>query len=129
MLVCNLVAYALDEYYHLGESTRMEAMKCFVQTNITCFQSKYLKQPTQVDLLKQLKINDEHDFLRMFGSIDYMHYRWKKCLVANKVMFKVKLATITQFLKPLLIKVHGFDTFFSSCMNATMMCMCLIACH
>jgi hypothetical protein len=43
--------------------------------------------------------------------------------VANKVMFKVKLATITLFLKPLPIKVHGFDTFFSSCMNATMMCV------
>jgi hypothetical protein len=24
------VAYALDEYYHLGESTTMEALKCFV---------------------------------------------------------------------------------------------------
>lgn len=74
MLVYNVVAYALDEHYHLGESTTMEALKCFVQTKIACFQSKYLKQPTQVDLLKQLKINEEHDFLRMFGSIDYMHY-------------------------------------------------------
>jgi hypothetical protein len=30
MLVYNVVAYALDEYYHLGESTTIEALKCFV---------------------------------------------------------------------------------------------------
>jgi hypothetical protein len=30
-----------------------------------------------VDLLKQLKINEEHDFLRMLDKIDYMHYWWE----------------------------------------------------
>jgi hypothetical protein len=73
-MLVNVVACAFDEYYHLDESTTMEAMKCFVQTIIACFQSKYLKQPSQVDLLKQLKINEEHDFLRMLDKIDYMHY-------------------------------------------------------
>jgi hypothetical protein len=56
----------------------MESVKWYGKTIQTCIQSIYLRQPTQINLEKLLKINEECEFPRMLASIDCMHYKWKK---------------------------------------------------
>ena len=47
MLAYGLSADACDEYCRLGESTAFECMKRFVLAIRGCFESMYLRQPTQ----------------------------------------------------------------------------------
>jgi hypothetical protein len=68
----------------------MEAVKLFVIGVQTCFESTYLRQPTKVDLMKQLVINDTRGFSGMFASINCMHYQWKNCFVAWQGWFEDK---------------------------------------
>ena len=55
----------------------MLALKRFVQTIRAIYESTYLRQPTRDDLEKQIAINTEHGYPKMFASLDYMHYEWK----------------------------------------------------
>jgi hypothetical protein len=42
----------------MGENTVMEEIKCFVKVVKEIFETKFLKQPTQDDIERQLKINE-----------------------------------------------------------------------
>jgi hypothetical protein len=57
MLAYGVPADACDEYYRLGESTAMEAMKCWVVVIRGCFEVQYLRQPSRADLDRQVQIN------------------------------------------------------------------------
>jgi aminoglycoside/choline kinase family phosphotransferase len=73
MLAYDVAIDYTDKYCRLNESIALECLKRFVKTNRTCFESNYLKQPTLVDVKKQMKINKKRRFLGMFASIDCMH--------------------------------------------------------
>jgi hypothetical protein len=81
---------AVDEYCRLSESTAMEAMRRFVLAIRTCFESRYLKQPTREDIVRQMDINEKRGFPGMFASIDCMHWSWKNCPVAWAGQFQDK---------------------------------------
>jgi hypothetical protein len=81
-LALGICSDATNEYCRISESTMMETMKRFCAMIRVEFGPYYLRQPTQVDLEKQLAINAEYGFPSMFASIDCMHYEWKNCLVA-----------------------------------------------
>ena len=44
-----------------------------------CFEGKYVRQPTHLDTLCQMNINEAQGWHGMFVSIDCMHWRWKIC--------------------------------------------------
>lgn len=79
MLAYGMVVHEIHEYCSLGESTTMEATKQFVLIIPTCYETTYLKQPTRVDILKHMQMNEVRGFPSVFAFIDYMHYEWTHC--------------------------------------------------
>ena len=73
MLAYGVPADACDEYFRLGESTVLEAMKRWVAAIHACFSETYLRQPTCADIEKQMRINSVRGFPGMFASLDCMH--------------------------------------------------------
>jgi hypothetical protein len=73
MLAYGIPADATDEYCRTGESTAIEAMKRFTVAIRGCFESHFLRLPTQADFLRQIEINTARGFPGMFGSLDCMH--------------------------------------------------------
>ena len=90
MLAYGVPVDACDEYIRLGESTVLEAMKRWVAVIHACFGDTYLRQPTHVDIEKQMRINNACGFPGMFASLDCMHWTWKNCLVAWQGQFQDK---------------------------------------
>jgi hypothetical protein len=90
MLAYGTSSDAVDEYCRLSESTAMEAMRRFVVAIMACFESRYLRQPTREDIVRQMGINEKRGFPGMFASIDCMHWSWKNCLVAWAGQFQDK---------------------------------------
>jgi hypothetical protein len=90
MLAYGIPADGTDEYCRTGESTALEAMKRFVVAIRGCFQSTYLREPTQADFQRQIDINRARGFPGMFGSLDCMHWTWKNCPVAWQGQFQDK---------------------------------------
>jgi hypothetical protein len=90
MLAYGVPADACDEYCRLGESTALEAMKRWVVAIRGCFEAQYLRQPTRVDLERQVQINTNRGLPGMFASLDCMHWTWKNCPVAWQGQFQDK---------------------------------------
>ena len=74
MLAYGVATDTTDEYCRLGESIATEAMQRFVNAIRHCFESEYLRLPTESDLQKQLQINTQRGFSGMFASLDCMHW-------------------------------------------------------
>ena len=51
----------------------------FVQGVISCFGDEYLRRPNEDDLARLLYVGEQRGFPGMIGSIDCMHWEWKKC--------------------------------------------------
>jgi hypothetical protein len=64
-----------DEYCKLWKSVTIEVLKNFVKL---CFEFKYLQEPIKMNIEKQLWINHDHGFFKMFVGIDCMHYVLQK---------------------------------------------------
>ena len=79
MLAYGLPADACDEYIRIGETIALVAMRHWVNAIRACFGDTYLRQPTLADLKKQIDINTARGFPDMFGSLNCMHWTWKKC--------------------------------------------------
>ncbi|XP_070678041.1 uncharacterized protein [Malus domestica] len=43
------------------------------------YKDEYLREPNQEDLNQLLRKAEDCGFLGMIGSLDYMHWDWKKC--------------------------------------------------
>ena len=82
MLCYGICADARDEYYKTSESTALESLRRFCLAIRAIYEPYHLRQPTRADFDKHLAINERRGFLGMFGSLDYMHWEWKNCLVA-----------------------------------------------
>jgi hypothetical protein len=87
MLAYGMAADACDEYCRLGASTAQECLRRFVIAVRGIFESTYLRQPTREDLERQMAINNNRGFPRMFASLDCMHWTWKNCPVAWQGQF------------------------------------------
>ncbi|KAK2639895.1 hypothetical protein Ddye_027690 [Dipteronia dyeriana] len=71
-------ADATDEYIKLGESTTIESLKRFYRAVMDEFAGKYLRSPNDTDVARLLCIGKDPGFLGMLGSLDCMHWKWKK---------------------------------------------------
>jgi hypothetical protein len=81
-----LLAYGVSydstkEYLRLAESTAIKCLYMFVQAVRACFEYRYLRKPTQSDILEQMDVNESRGWLGMFASLDCMYYKWKNCPV------------------------------------------------
>ena len=57
-------------------------------------------QSTRGDFKKQLSINEAWGFLGMFGSLDCMHWKWRKSRLHSRVILEIEMAGNPSFLKP-----------------------------
>ena len=48
---------------------------------------EYLKSPNAANISRLLHKANQHGFPVMLGSLDYMHWAWKICLIAYHVMY------------------------------------------
>nr|GEV36389.1 hypothetical protein [Tanacetum cinerariifolium] len=67
-------ADAFDEYLQMSEHTARDALFFFNMCIIELYMPKYLRKPKSEDVH-----NNVHGFSKMLGSIDCMHWEWKKC--------------------------------------------------
>ena len=68
----------------------LDAMKRWIAAIHAYFAKTYLQQPTRADLEHQIQINTKCGFLRMFASLDCMHWIWQNCPVAWQAQFQDK---------------------------------------
>jgi hypothetical protein len=90
MLAYGQVTNACDEHCRIGKNTSHECLKCLVRVIREIFEPEFLRQLTQVDLEKQMRMNTNRRWLGMFVSLDCMHYRWKICHVVWQGSFTNK---------------------------------------
>jgi hypothetical protein len=114
---------AVDEYCRLSESTAMEAMRRFVLAIRACFESRYLRQPTHEDIVRQMDINEKRGFPGMFASIDCMHWSWKNCPVAWAGQFQDKDKERSIVLEAVADQSLWIWHPFLACQDPTMMSM------
>ncbi len=65
----------------LKKAHHMNVSSVFLRAIREVFKLEFLKQPTWIDLEKQMKMNANKRWLGMFVSLDCMHYHWNICLV------------------------------------------------
>jgi hypothetical protein len=90
MLAYGVPADVCDEYYRLGESTTLEAIKHWIIAIRDCFEAKYLRQPTRVELERQVRTNTDCGLPCMFASLNYIYWTWKNCPVTWQGQFQDK---------------------------------------
>jgi hypothetical protein len=78
----------IDDYMCMSKSTCHEAMYRFCKDVIAVFGEYYLREPNMDDTARLLSINESRGFPGMLGSIDYMHWQWKKCPFGWQGQFK-----------------------------------------
>ncbi|XP_035546169.1 uncharacterized protein LOC118348486 [Juglans regia] len=84
MLAYRVTTDLMDEYVRIEESTARLSMKKFVKAIMSIFWGEYLRSPTSNHIARLLEVGQNHGFLRMLGSIDCMHWKWKNCPSAWK---------------------------------------------
>jgi hypothetical protein len=88
MLAYGAPADIIDEYVRMGESTIIESFKRFNRAIIEMYGEKYLRKPTEEELMRIAESNAARGFPGCIGSIDCMHWRWKNCPKALAGQFK-----------------------------------------
>ncbi|XP_042005900.1 uncharacterized protein LOC121754642 [Salvia splendens] len=76
------------ECLHVGDTTGRKCLKNFCQGVRETFGDTYLRKPTVADCQYLLDLDRRtHNFPRMLGSIDYMHWQWKNSPAAWRGQF------------------------------------------
>ncbi|GJS10876.1 ALP1-like protein [Tanacetum coccineum] len=71
---------AFDEYLQMSERTARDCLTNFNKCIISLYMTEYLRKPTLEDVENIYnKHLTTHGFPGMLGSIDCMHWEWKKC--------------------------------------------------
>ena len=68
----------LDESLRMAGSTGRECLRRFVAAILQAFGERYLRQPNAQDVQRLLAENEARGFAAMLGSLDCMHWFWKK---------------------------------------------------
>lgn len=87
MLAYGVPADQIDEYMRIAETTSLECLAKFAKGIRKNFGDKYLKRPTTEDIQHLLQLGQARGFPGMLGSVDCMHWQWKKCPIAWKGQF------------------------------------------
>ena len=88
MLAYGVPADALDEYFRIGESTALEALRKFVVAVVEVFGLEYMRRSNAQDTARSIAIGASIGFPSILGSIDCMHWSWKNCPTAWHVMYR-----------------------------------------
>ena len=96
VIAYGILADYVDEYLHIGEDTTIESVHRFAKVIVRVFGPEYLRAPNEDDTKKLMASNERRGWPGMLGSIDYMHWNWKKCPKASQGMYcgKSRDATI-----------------------------------
>ena len=91
-----LIAYGVpadyvDEYLCIGEDSTIESVRRFAKVIIRVFGPEYLRAPNEDDTKKLMASNEQRGWPGMLGSIDCMHWNWKKLPqgLARNVLWQV----------------------------------------
>ncbi|KAL3610457.1 hypothetical protein D5086_001477 [Populus alba] len=87
ILAYGIFVYLIDEYLRIRETIVIESLRAFIKAIIEVFGDWYLKAPNEVDICRLLSIEEQRGFSGMFWSIDYMHWKWKKCPITWHGMY------------------------------------------
>ncbi|KAM1646798.1 hypothetical protein ACFXTN_007772 [Malus domestica] len=84
IVALRMMAYAspvdsMDETFGMSESTCLDTFAEFCNTIIQLYKEEYLREPNQKDLNQLLCKAEDRGFTGMIGSLDCMHWNWKKC--------------------------------------------------
>ncbi|XP_070672184.1 uncharacterized protein [Malus domestica] len=79
MLAYGAFANQVDEIARMGKSTILDSLMRFCSAIEAIYTTKYLQRPTEMDLQRLLKKAEMQGFSGMIGSINCMHWTWKKC--------------------------------------------------
>ena len=90
MLAYSAAADENDEYLRIGESTAHKSLTQFCNAVISIYGNEYLRHPNKENLEQILAINEKRGFPGMIGSLDCMHWAWKKFSAAWKGQFQGK---------------------------------------
>lgn len=60
----------------------IESLRAFVKAIVKVFGNWYLRASNEADICRLLSIGEQHGFPGMLGSIDCMHWKLEKCLIA-----------------------------------------------
>ncbi|KAK2634213.1 hypothetical protein Ddye_029005 [Dipteronia dyeriana] len=77
----------VNEYVRIDESTVIESLDKFVKAIIAVFRDEYLRSPNNDGITRLLEFNSRCGFPGLLGSIDYMYWKWKNCLIAWQGMY------------------------------------------
>jgi hypothetical protein len=82
ILAYGIPADLTDEYLQIEESTAIESLRAFVKAIVVVFGDWYLRAPNEANICRLLSIGEQRGFPGILGSIDCMHWKWKKCPIA-----------------------------------------------
>ncbi|XP_071689092.1 uncharacterized protein [Rutidosis leptorrhynchoides] len=69
-----------DEYLQISKRTSRESLQNFTRCIIDLYGNVYMREPTEDDIRRLYHKHEElHGFPGMLGSIDCMHWAWRKC--------------------------------------------------
>lgn len=88
MLAYGASANQVDEIARMGKSTILESLMRFCGAIESIYTAEYLQQPTHMDLERLMKKAEMRGFPGKIGSIDCMHWTWKKCPSAWQGAYK-----------------------------------------
>nr|XP_043639399.1 uncharacterized protein LOC122610475 [Erigeron canadensis] len=82
------VADSLDEYLQMGEEISKNALDAFCKCVFDLYREEDLRRPTTNDIQRLYQKHAQlHGFPGMLGSIDCMHWPWKRCPKAWQCQF------------------------------------------
>ncbi|KAM1720672.1 hypothetical protein COP1_022376 [Malus domestica] len=84
MLAYEASADQVDEIARMGKTTVLESLMRFCSAIEALYTNEYLRTPTPRDMQRLLRKGEMRGFPGMIGSIDCMHWTWKKCPRAQK---------------------------------------------
>jgi hypothetical protein len=79
-----------DESFQLAKSTILEAKDHLCTAIVELYGAEYLRDPNLADVIRLYEQNERRGFPGMLGSLDWIHWEWKKCPTAHDGQYKGK---------------------------------------
>ena len=79
MLAYGITADFCDDFLDIAKFTALEVLQHFTRAIWNVYHQEYLRRPTKADLRRLLDKAAIRGFPGMVGSLDCMHWQWKKC--------------------------------------------------